>query len=300
VRLLVVGGAGLVGRHLVAAAAAAGHQVLAPPRAELDLGAAASLGPALRAIAPDVVINAAAVADVDRAEREPTLAHAVNAAGADALARACAERGAPCLYLSTDYVFAGEVDRQYPVDATPAPLQAYGRSKLAGEALVRAAGGTVVRTSWVFGAAASPARAGLVGRVVAAALADAAGAPTPALVMTDQRRSRPTWADDLAAALLVLAERPPGQRPPVVHVAGDEPTSPHGWARAIAAEVAGQLGRPPLPIATGPAIDPPGAAPRPRWSVLALDDDRLGLAARPWRRGLAPTVAALLAHGGRR
>src|SRR5690606_15103559 len=107
-----------------------------------------------QASVPFAVINAAAFTAVDRAETEEAAATRINADSPGAMARACAELGLPFLHVSTDYVFDGAGDQAFlPSDAT-APLGAYGRSKLAGEQAVLAAGGTsvILRTSWVFSA----------------------------------------------------------------------------------------------------------------------------------------------------
>lgn len=123
-------------------------------RDEADLAVSGTCAAAIEQHQPTVVINAAAYTAVDRAEQEEDLATKVNGAGPTELARACAERGIPLVHISTDYVFAGDGTTAWCPGDSVAPLSAYGRSKLAGERGVIAAGGSyaILRTSWVFSA----------------------------------------------------------------------------------------------------------------------------------------------------
>lgn len=123
-------------------------------RADADLTDPAACAAAVASSSAEVVINAAAWTAVDKAEAEEAAATVVNGDAPTAMARAAAERGVPFLHISTDYVFDGGGDRPFAPDHATAPLGAYGRSKLAGELGVRAAGGRhlILRTSWVFSA----------------------------------------------------------------------------------------------------------------------------------------------------
>lgn len=154
---------------------------------------------AIRESRPRLVFNCAGFTDVDGAEVRPDLAMAVNAQGARAVARACAEAGAHLVHLSTDFVFDGQSDRPYREDDPPGPLSAYARSKLAGERLTLEAlpGALIVRTAWLFGAG----RVNFVDKVLAQGRR---GEPFP--VVSDQVGS-PTYAPDLAEALLDLGRR---------------------------------------------------------------------------------------------
>ena len=139
-RLLVTGAAGMLGRDVVAAANDAGHDVVALTRADLDIADAAAVRAAVVDARPDAVVNCAAWTDVDGAEAEEAAATAVNGDGAGHVAAAAAEAGAHVVHVSTDYVFDGAAREPYPEDAPTAPASAYGRSKLAGERAVAAAG----------------------------------------------------------------------------------------------------------------------------------------------------------------
>ncbi len=281
-KLLVTGGGGQLGRSLVRRGGA--HTVIALPRSKLDIRDPGAIEAALAAHAPDVVINAAGFTGVDAAELAPALASEVNARAAGLVACACAERGVPLLHVSTDYVFDGEGARPIAEGAIPAPLNAYGRSKAEGEQRVRDAGGTVVRTSWMF-AAAGPS---FVHTITRLALRD-----RQLRVVADQH-GRPTWAPDLADALIALAAMP--DRPPCVHVCGDGAATWHEFAAAIVEGVRMYRTIPcerVVPITTAEYVTP---ARRPAYSVLDTTLAReLGLPIRPWRSGLARTLAEELA-----
>jgi dTDP-4-dehydrorhamnose reductase len=227
-------------------------------------------GPAVaRALAGcDVAIHAAALTDVDGCERDPDAAFAVNACGTDHVCAAASR----VVYLSTDYVFDGGKDGPYDEDDEPAPINAYGRSKLAGErAVLRSRRNLVVRTSWVYGE----------GRNFVRSIVRAAHEGRELRVVADQH-GRPTAACDLAAALAALVETDVAG---IVHVAGDgEPAS---WADL--AEHA--LGRRVQRIASA---DYPTAARRPRNSVLSLERARgLGLPLVEWRGAVSRYVRRL-------
>lgn len=276
--VVVTGGDGRLGRAL-----ARRGGVVAVGRAALDVTDPAAIAAGLDALAPAVVINAAAYTAVDRAETDEAAAMAVNAGGAERLARACAARGIPLVHVSTDHVFDGRAGRTYREDEPVAPVNAYGRSKAAGERAVLAAGGVVVRTSWLFGADGD----GFVPRVVARAIAG-----EPLRVVADQHGC-PTWVDHLADALLVMAARPVPAG--VYHYRGDEPTTWHGFATAIVDALA-RAGRC-APVAVEPIATEswPAAAARPAYAVLDTGRiEALGFVPGRWRDGLAAVIRTLV------
>jgi dTDP-4-dehydrorhamnose reductase len=126
--------------------------VLAPARSELDLAVPDVIWKFLDDCRPDLIVNPAAYTAVDRAEDEPELAFRVNAEAPREMARWAASHGVPLIHFSTDYVFDGTGVSAWSEDDATAPLSVYGKSKLAGETFVRAAGGPslIVRTSWVY------------------------------------------------------------------------------------------------------------------------------------------------------
>src|SRR5271168_1708236 len=151
-RLLLFGGASQVGTELRPLALAQGIDVVAPTRSVIDLEDPIAIARIIAAEPWSAVINAAAYTDVDRAETEETLAFAVNAKAAGCLAAETAAHRIPLIHISTDYVFDGRKGAPYVEDDVAAPLNAYGRSKLAGEQAVRAANPRhiILRTAWLF------------------------------------------------------------------------------------------------------------------------------------------------------
>ena len=150
-KLLVTGKSGQLGWEL-------GHvlqdqgEVLVVDRASLDLSRPDSISAAVRAFRPDVIVNAAAYTAVDKAEAEPVLARAINAAGPAILADEAHKLGALLIHYSTDYVFDGHKDSPYTEDDAVHPLSVYGQTKLEGEQAILASGcrHLIFRTSWVY------------------------------------------------------------------------------------------------------------------------------------------------------
>ena len=156
-----------------------------------NLGDPDALAATVRAVAPQVIINAAAYNAVDRAESEPDAARLVNATAVGALARAAAAAGAWLVHYGTDYVFDGSGSTAWTEDDRPAPLSAYGRSKLEGEELVRASGcrHLIFRTSWVYSARGMNFAKTMLRlareREALRVIADQVGAPTGAELLAD-------------------------------------------------------------------------------------------------------------------
>lgn len=231
----------------------------------------------------DVVINCAAYTDVDGAESAETTAHAVNALGAEHVAKACARAGARLIHVSTDYVFSGvfaATPHPYETGDATGPLNAYGRTKLAGELAVLAALPTaqVVRTSWVY--------TGGAGRDFVAVMRRLAAGDGPIDVVADQVGS-PTYVADLCAALLQIAD---GRvREQVLHAANRGAVSRYEQAQAVFEGV----GADPTRVRPVNAEDAPRPAPRPHYSALS---GRRSMAAglTPLRHWLPALTEALL------
>lgn len=203
-RIAIVGSSGQLGADLAVMARQAGHAVHALTHADIELTVPARVNEVIGALAPDVIINAAAMNHVERCESEPELAYAVNALGPRNLALAAAAPGAVLLHVSTDYVFDGRKGAPYVETDLPAPLNAYGTAKLAGEHFVRALAprSFVVRTSALYGA--NPCRAKPQDNFVRFILRQARekGKVT---VVRDQWVS-PTWTHDLSKQILRLLD----------------------------------------------------------------------------------------------
>ena len=279
-RVVVTGAGGQIGRELTQVFTAAGHEVTGTTSAALDVSDRQAVRHALRSLAPEVVVNAAAWTDVDGCEDDPDRAAAVNGRAVGHLVEAAEEIGAHLCHLSTDYVFDGRKLGPYVEDDEVNPLSVYGWSKLAGEQELRP-GDTLIRTAWV---------SGRWGRnVVTAIRRQAAVAPELSFV-TDQRGS-PTIAADLAAKILELAEARHGG---VFHVTNQGEATWFELARAVMASL-GLAPQRVRPITTA-ELDPPRRAVRPANSVLdnaALR--RLGIALLPhWRERLDRLVATMV------
>lgn len=152
-KVLIAGSAGQLGRALQASAPT-GIEIVAPPESAFDILDEAQVTGLVQSVRPGLLINAAAYTAVDKAEGEQALAHAVNAEAAGRLARAAAGVGARFAHVSTDFIFDGQSPTPYTPEAAPAPLGAYGETKLRGEEAVRAAhpSALIVRTAWVYAA----------------------------------------------------------------------------------------------------------------------------------------------------
>src|SRR5688572_17220170 len=155
-RVLLIGRSGQVGWELQRSLAPLG-ELVALDRAGMDLSDPDSIHRAIADARPAVIVNAAAYTAVDRAESEPDLAMRINGIAPGIIADEAARIGALMVHYSTDYVFDGTRDAPYREDDPPSPLNVYGRTKLAGEEAVRAAGGAhlIFRTSWVYAARGS-------------------------------------------------------------------------------------------------------------------------------------------------
>ncbi len=289
-RVLLLGGTGHVGAALAPLLAAA-YELAAPSRGELDL-ASAGVRRRAESYRPDLVVNAAAWTDVDSAERDPAGAFAVNAGAVGELATACASVGAPLIHLSTDFVFSGELERWYREDDEVGPLNAYGRSKLAGEDAIARAGAValVLRTSWVFGLD----RPCFVSRVAARAKTDVE------LIAPDDQIGTPTSATELAGAIArivgVVAPDPIGYArrfAGIYHLAGPEHASRYALSRAVLDGVRGRAGYRAERVRAVSAADLPTFAPRPLRTPLDSTKAAraFGIVLSPWRQALARLFA---------
>jgi dTDP-4-dehydrorhamnose reductase len=285
-RWLITGAGGQLGADLQRALAdrsdRAGHDVRAVGHAELDIADSVAVAKLLADFPADVVVNAAAYTAVDAAESDEDAAYRANATGPATLAAALAGAGldAKLIHVSTDYVFAGDAEQPYEVDAATAPRSAYGRTKLAGEQAVRELlpeRGFVVRTAWVYGAD---------GGNFVKTMARLERERDTVSVVDDQRGS-PTWSADLAAGLVELAESdaPAG----IYHCTNSGDTTWFGLTRAIFDE----LGADPERVQPTTTDAFPRPAPRPAYSVLSDAAWRgAGLTPMPhWRDALQRAFA---------
>jgi len=280
-----VGADGQLGADVVRAAAELGHEAVRITHAETDLRDELAVTRAIKGAAAEIVINAAAMNHVERCEREPELALAVNALGAANLARATADAGIPLVQVSTDYVFDGEKGGQYVEDDPPAPLNSYGVSKLAGEYFVRARQpqSFIVRTSALYGT--NRCRSKPQDNFVRVMLR--LGRERGSAVVVDDEFVTPTYTGDLAVQLVRLAET---DRYGTYHATAQGSCSWFEFARTIF-ETAGI----PAEVTPVSSFQRDAGLRRPRNSVLenaALR--RIGLDVMPhWRDSLRKYLAAI-------
>ena len=230
-----------------------------------DFSKPEALAATVAAVKPDLIVNAAAHTAVDKAESEPALAQAINADAPGVLARGAAACGAWLVHYSTDYVFDGAGDQPRAEDAPTGPLSVYGRTKLDGEAQIRASGcrHLILRTSWVYAA-----RGGNFART----MLRLAGMKTELNVIDDQIGA-PTGADLLAdlTALMARAARARPELAGTYHAVAAGATSWHGYARLVIETARARgvaLTLPPEALLPIPTSAYPTPAPRPLNSRL--------------------------------
>lgn len=271
-RTLVVGSGGMLGTDLMAVLA--DREVTGLTRAQLDVTDATAALAAVEGF--DVVINAAAYTRVDDAESDEATAYAVNALGAQNLARATAAHGATLVQLSTDYVFDGHATTPYAENAARDPRSAYGRTKAEGERLaVEAdpAGVRIVRTAWLYGEH---------GGNFAKTMLRLAAERDTVDVVTDQV-GQPTWTVDLARQIVRMLDA--GAPAGIYHGTNSGQASWYDFARSIF-ELGGHDPDRVKPTESALFVRP---APRPSYSVLG-HDAWLAAAVEPprgWRQALA-------------
>jgi len=289
-RLLVTGRTGQIGWELQGALAPLGT-VIALDRSAMDVASPDSIRRAIRDAKPEIIVNAAAYTHVDRAESEPDLAMKVNGVAPGIMAEEAKRLGAILVHYSTDYVFDGELDRPYVEDDPPNPVNAYGKTKLAGELAVAAVGGhhLILRSSWVYSARGS----NFVLTVLRLAR------EKPELAMVDDQTGSPTWARALAEAtaeLLRRKDRVLGHSG-VYHLAASGRASRYEFANdviRIMRDVCGEAGgwAKVRPITSG---DYPLPARRPRNPVMSQDKVKriLGVEMTHWRDELRSFLVEL-------
>jgi dTDP-4-dehydrorhamnose reductase len=273
-KLLVTGAGGMLGGDVVLAAGNAGHEVVGFGHTELDVSDAAALAAKLELERPDVVINCAAWTDVDGAEETEEAAMAANGQGAGHVAAAAAEVGAAVVYVSTDYVFDGAKGAPYVEADQPAPLSAYGRTKLAGEEATAAANKRhfVVRSSWLFG---------IGGSNFVETMLRLAATQNEVLVVRDQVGS-PTYTWHLAYGIVRLIE---GVEFGIHHMAAAGVCSWYDFAREIFDQAKVECR---VLSATTEMLGRP--APRPPYSALVSQREHT-IELPSWQDGLSAYLA---------
>ena len=289
-RILILGAGGRLGAAL-AREYAKDNTVEAFGRKEADLSVPDAVARLVTRSAPEVVINCAAMTNVDECETERQLAETVNSDAPRAIAEACSSLGARMIHISTDYVFSGTATKPYAEDDDTEPASWYGESKLRGECGVIAAGAghAIVRVSWVFG----PDRDSFVDKALQLALK---GEPVRAVA---DKYSSPTYVMDVAAGLRpLLGSGPAGG---VYHLCNAGVCTWRDWAQqAIDAAVAAGI-----PIRTR-TVEPlklcdiaAMKAARPVYSAMLCEklERLLGKPIRRWQDAVTEYVGLLVQLG---
>ena len=305
-RVLLLGAHGRLGGALAQALARAGFDVIAPSRQALALDPLAPDAAVERQLAqarPAFVVNGIAISDVDRCEREPTLARSINVALPAALARAAGPAGARLIHFSSDFVFDGALRRPYREDDAAHPLSVYGRTKLDGERAIAQTGCRhwIFRVSWLYGAPhrnlaadlLDPINAGRVFRLAS----DRVGVPNPVQLLAAEVAACLARERDAARDATAV---PSG----VYHLSCHGATTWYAFGHAFlrAAIRAGRLRADRAPrieaIEEATLARP---APRPPWSALdaARYERCFGRAMPGWEEAIATALAAGNDDGGR-
>lgn len=245
---------------------------------DLDIRDTESVARVLVEDRPDWVLNASGLTDVDRAEQDPELALAVNGTAVGELARLCRDRGCALVHYSTDFVFDGTRNGCYTEDDVPAPINAYGRSKLLGEQLLRERAGTylLVRTQWVYG---------LHGRAFLSTLWSRAVHRVPTGVVDDQFGGC-TYAHDLAEVTWRAMSRLTG----TYHVSNRGRVSRYDIAKRIFESAGAAELLQPITAAMAPS-----RAPRPANTPLCVErvERALGCRLAEWTDAVDRYLAAV-------
>ena len=289
-KILVLGAGGRLGASFVRDYSAQ-HDVIAWGRREADLSETSRIAEMIRGTGADVVINCAAMTNVDECEMDAAQARVVNAEAPGAMARAAAQIGTRMIHISTDYVFSGETDRPYDEDDKPEPISVYGETKLAGEQAVLSGGNrhAVARVSWVFG----PDRDCFVDKALQMALR---GDPVRAVA---DKWSSPSYTRDIGKALNALLD--PDAPGGIYHICNSGACTWRDWA-AKALDVAAEAGL----LPSGIQVEPiklsdirAMAAQRPTHTVMSCRriEALQGSPMRPWQDAVAEYVQSRYVQG---
>jgi dTDP-4-dehydrorhamnose reductase len=287
--IVVLGSNGQLGQELSREARTANIPLHGLTKDTLDIADEVAVDRTIGALAPSLIVNAAAYTKVDAAEDNWAAAYRTNVDGAAAIAYACAARNIPLIHISTDYVFDGTKSGAYTETDPTTPINAYGRSKAAGEAAVRQISPQhiILRTAWLYGE---------FGTNFLKTILRLSQEREELRIVADQFGC-PTSTGDLARAILAIAPSAIGGTAPwgTYHFVGDGQTTWHGFAQHIVATQAAVTHKSPkvAPIATH---EFPTRATRPANSVLdsSLFVSAFGIKPAPWKQESETVTTALL------
>jgi dTDP-4-dehydrorhamnose reductase len=289
-KILLIGKNGQVGYELERSLQGLG-EIIALDRARVDIAIPDRLRDTIRVIQPDLIVNAAAYTEVDKAEHEAALALRINAMAPAIMAEEAHRAGTALIHFSTDYVFDGDKTSPYLEDDRTGPVNIYGRTKLAGEKAVRESGvpHLILRTSWVYGTR---------GRNFLLTVRRLA-ATGEELRIVDDQRGAPTWCRTIAEITAQIVAQSMAvtdwrqwwlEKSGTYHLSARGDTSWYGFTQAILDRSALPKRPHVIPIATA---DYPTPAQRPMYSVLSCDklECVFGLSMPYWERGVELCLA---------
>lgn len=286
---VVFGCKGMLARALAGELSARGVKYVGFDLPECDMTRAADVARVFTEHRPDVVYNCAAFTKVDLCEEQEELAGRVNGECVRTLAEMCKQFDSRLIHISTDFVFDGMAKRPYRPDDRPAPLSAYGRSKLLGEKLlqeVRPAKWAIIRTAWLYGVG---------GASFPRTMVELARKGVPLKVVADQVGS-PTYTVDLAKAMVDLAQ---AEASGIFHCTNAGETSWHGFAVQTLKEF--EIDYQVEAISTQEYLKMrPKQAKRPAYSGLDRGslEAAVGRKMRPWGEALKEFKRAVDGNGG--
>jgi dTDP-4-dehydrorhamnose reductase len=291
--IVVIGSNGQLGEALIRLLQTTGHSLIAAGRSDIDITRSESVETFFKNVKASVVINAAAYTAVDKAESEPEMAFAVNEGGAKNLADICRGLDVPLIHFSTDYVFDGKNKDAYRESDAPSPLGVYGKSKAAGEIMIRARLDRyiIIRTSWLYGIHGN--------NFVKTMLKLWKTRPTIRVV--DDQFGCPTFAGDLAAAVLQIVDELRLKQPRAwgtYHYCNEGSTSWYEFAREIyqLAKQSDAYRMKCTNLVPIPTSEYPTAVRRPLHSVLncQLIQKTFGIKIPHWKTALSATLPDLI------
>ncbi len=286
---VIFGCKGMLARALAAELAGRGISFVGRDLPECDLTKAGDVEAVFSEVRPRVVYNCAAFTKVDLCEQQEELANAVNGHAVGTLAEMAKKYGAKLIHISTDFVFDGNGRTPYRPDDKPAPLSAYGRSKLLGEQALQQTnppGWAILRTAWLYGVG---------GPSFPRTMVEVARQGKPLRVVDDQRGC-PTYTVDLAKAMVAVAQADVSG---IFHCTNSEPTTWYEFARETLEQFKVPADLSPISSEQYKQMRP-DSAHRPSYSVLDCSslEQAIGQKMRTWKQALVDFVKAVEANGG--
>ena len=281
--ILVTGGNGQLGCSLRLASAESLHRYIFTDVEELDITSAEAIEAFFQSEHPDVVVNCAAYTAVERAEEDEAQADLINHKAVALLAAACQRHDATLIHISTDYIFSGEGDTPYTEECAPAPINAYGRTKLSGERAVEESGckSIILRTSWLYSE---------FGNNFVKTMQSLMTTRSEVRVVADQIGT-PTYAGDLAAAITYIINSGQLGKCGTYHYSNEGACSWYDFACEIA-----RLSESNCEVTPCTTEEYPTKAQRPRYSVLDKSKfiSTFGITIPEWHESLAKAVRSSL------